>query len=44
MNTFIKNRDFRWITISDWISVFGDSIFYLAMITYASSFEKMDLL
>lgn len=40
MFTFIKNREFRWITISDWISVFGDSIFYLAMISYAATFEK----
>lgn len=27
METFFKNREFRWITISDWVSAFGDAIF-----------------
>jgi len=43
MRTFLKNKEFRWITISDLISVFGDSIFYLAMIAYASSFDNSSL-
>lgn len=36
MRVFIKNKLFRYITISDSLSVIGDSIFYLALIAYAS--------
>lgn len=43
MNTFLKNKDFRWITMSDWLSVIGDSIFYLALISFASSLSDSAL-
>lgn len=40
MGTFLKNREFRWITMSDWFSVIGDSIFYLALINFASTLSN----
>ena len=40
MGTFLNNRDFRWITMSDWFSVIGDSIFYLALISFASTLSN----
>lgn len=43
MNTFIRNKEFRWITLSDWISVFGDSVFYLAFISFATTLENSTL-
>lgn len=43
MGTFLKNRDFRWITMSDWFSVIGDSIFYLALISFASTLSNPGL-
>ena len=36
MRVFIRNKLYRYITISDSLSVIGDSIFYLALIAYAS--------
>lgn len=43
MNTFIKNRSFRYITLSDWFSVLGDSIFYLAFISFAAGLQNSNL-
>ena len=42
MGTFIKNKAFRVITISDWISVFGDSIFFLAFLDFAASLDNRE--
>ncbi|MFM1534606.1 MFS transporter [Helcococcus ovis] len=39
MNVFLRNRDFRNLTINNWISVFGDTVFYLALINYVANFE-----
>lgn len=38
MHIFLKNRAFRQLTINEWISSFGDTIFYLAFINYVSSY------
>ncbi|WP_061763558.1 hypothetical protein, partial [Streptococcus pneumoniae] len=32
MHIFLKNRAFRQLTVNEWISSFGDTIFYLAFI------------
>lgn len=38
MHIFLKNRAFRQLTVNEWISSFGDTIFYLAFINYVSSY------
>lgn len=40
MNLLLKNRIYRFITYSDILSVIGDSLFYLAFLTYASTLEN----
>ncbi|MBP2623927.1 hypothetical protein [Streptococcus oricebi] len=37
MNIFFTNKDFRQLTINQWISTVGDTIFYLAFINHVSS-------
>lgn len=39
MHIFLKNRAFRQMTINEWVSGFGDTIFYLAFINYVSSYD-----
>ncbi|WEV60575.1 hypothetical protein OZX68_06555 [Streptococcaceae bacterium ESL0729] len=39
MNIFLKNRDFRQMSINEWISVLGDTMFYLAFINYVSDYR-----
>ena len=36
MKVFIQNRDFRQLTINQWISTVGDTIFYLAFFELCS--------
>lgn len=36
MKVFLKNKDFRQLTINQWISTVGDTIFYLAFLNYIS--------
>ena len=38
MHIFLKNRDYRTMLINQWISSFGDTIFYLALINYVSPY------
>lgn len=38
MHIFLKNRVFRQLAMNEWISGFGDTIFYLAFINYVSSY------
>ncbi|MGT2783851.1 MFS transporter [Streptococcus merionis] len=38
MNIFFKNKDYRTMLINQWISSFGDTIFYLALINYVSPY------
>ncbi|CRH90957.1 H+ Antiporter protein [Chlamydia trachomatis] len=39
MNIFVKNNLFRQLTINQWFSNLGDTIFYLAFINYVSSYS-----
>ncbi|WEV45079.1 MFS transporter [Streptococcaceae bacterium ESL0687] len=39
MNIFLKNRDFRQMSINEWISILGDTMFYLAFINYVSAYK-----
>lgn len=39
MNVFLKNKSFRQLLINSWISAFGDSVFFLAIISYVSKYE-----
>lgn len=38
MNIFLKNTSYRQLLINQWISGFGDTIFYLAFINYVSKY------
>ena len=46
MKVFIQNRDFRQLTINQWISTVGDTIFYLAFLNYVAdaSFAPLAIL
>ena len=46
MKVFIQNRDFRQLTINQWISMVGDTIFYLAFLNYVAdaSFAPLAIL
>ena len=39
MNVFLKNRNFRQLLINQWISGFGDIVFYLALMNYVSAYS-----
>ena len=39
MNIFLKNRNFRQLLINQWISGFGDIVFYLALMNYVSVYS-----
>ena len=39
MNVFLKNRNFRQLLINQWISGFGDIVFYLALMNYVSPYS-----
>ena len=36
MKVFLQNRNFRQLTINQWISTVGDTIFYLAFLNYVA--------
>ncbi|VPI66369.1 transporter, major facilitator family protein [Streptococcus pneumoniae] len=46
MKVFLQNRDFRQLTINQWISTLGDTIFYLAFLNYVAdaSFAPLAIL
>lgn len=46
MKVFLQNRDFRQLTINQWISTLGDTIFYLAFLNYVAdaSFAPLTIL
>lgn len=46
MKVFLQNRDFRQLTINQWISTVGDTIFYLAFLNYVAdaSFAPLAIL
>jgi len=39
MNTFLTNKNFRQLLINQWISGFGDIVFYLALMNYVSAYS-----
>ena len=43
LNIFLSNRNFRQLSINEWISTFGDTVFYLAFINYVSSYAFASL-
>lgn len=43
MKTFLNNKNFRYITISDWFSVLGDSLFFLAFISFAATLKNSEI-
>ena len=46
MKVFLQNRNFRQLTINQWISTVGDTIFYLAFLNYVAdaSFAPLAIL
>ncbi|MCY7071348.1 MFS transporter [Streptococcus oralis] len=46
MKVFLQNRDFRQLTINQWISTVGDTIFYLSFLNYVAdaSFAPLAIL
>lgn len=43
LNIFLSNRNFKQLSINEWISTFGDTVFYLAFINYVSSYAFASL-
>lgn len=39
MNAFLTNKNFRQLLINQWISGFGDIVFYLALMNYVSAYS-----
>ena len=39
MIVFAKNKNFRQLLINQWISGFGDIVFYLALMNYVSAYS-----
>ncbi|QNQ81164.1 MFS transporter [Lactobacillus sp. PV034] len=43
MNVFLKNKDYRRLSIANFLSSAGDILFYLAFMTYASKLKNYSL-
>ena len=43
MIVFAKNKNFRQLLINQWISGFGDIVFYLALMNYVSAYSYATL-
>ena len=43
MNVFLKNKDYRRLSIANFLSNAGDILFYLAFMTYASKLKNYSL-
>lgn len=43
LNIFLSNRNFKQLSINEWISTFGDTVFYLAFINDVSSYAFASL-
>ena len=43
MHLFLKNASFRNLSLANIFSVFGDKLYYLALITFVSTFEQANL-
>ncbi|EGO9019901.1 MFS transporter, partial [Enterococcus faecalis] len=44
MNVFRKNKIFRQLSLANVLSIAGDSLFYLALVTYASQLKQYSLI
>ncbi|MDF7639871.1 MFS transporter [Lactobacillus sp. ESL0791] len=43
MDIFLKNKNYRKVTFASWLSSAGDTLFYLALMTYASNLKNYAL-
>lgn len=43
MNTFLINKNYRMLLINQWISSFGDTLFYISLISYVSGYKFASL-
>ena len=43
MNTFLTNKNYRMLLINQWVSSFGDTLFYISFISYASGYQFASL-
>lgn len=43
MHLFLRNASFRKLSLANIFSVFGDKLYYLALITFVSTFEQANL-
>ena len=43
MNTFLNNKSYRMLLINQWVSSFGDTLFYISFISYVSGYQFASL-
>lgn len=43
MNTFLTNKNYRMFLINQWVSSFGDTLFYISFISYVSEYKFASL-
>ena len=43
MNTFLNNKSYRMLLINQWVSSFGDTLFYISFISYVSGYKFASL-
>ena len=43
MNTFLTNKSYRMLLINQWVSSFGDTLFYISFISYVSGYKFASL-
>ena len=43
MNTFLTNKNYRMLLINQWVSSFGDTLFYISFISYVSGYKFASL-
>ena len=43
MNTFLTNKSYRMLLINQWVSSFGDTLFYISFISYVSGYQFASL-
>ena len=43
MNAFLTNKNYRMLLINQWVSSFGDTLFYISFISYVSGYKFASL-
>ena len=43
MNTFLTNKNYRMLLINQWVSSFGDTLFYISFISYVLGYQFASL-